>query len=50
MNKNINNFKDVLEEIRSCSNKIEEAGYIIETEEYDLEGTYQVIFKINKKD
>lgn len=42
----IDNFKDVLEEIRTCGNKIEKAGFNIETEEIDLNGTYQVIFKI----
>lgn len=44
----INDFKDILHSIRSCSNKIEEAGFTIETEEYDLEGMYQVVFKITK--
>lgn len=42
----IDNFKDVLEEIRTCGNKIEKAGFEIETEEIDLNGEYQVIFKI----
>ena len=46
----INEFKDVLQLIRNCSEKIEESGFIIDTEEYDLEGEYQVVFKINKKD
>ena len=46
----INNFKDVLNSIRKCSDKIEEAGYTIETEEYDLEDAYQVVFKITKAD
>ena len=45
---NINNFKDVLEEIRNCSKKIEESGFEVETEEIDLDGTYQVTFKIKK--
>ena len=44
----INNFKDVLQSIRNCSNKIEESGFVIDTEEYDLEGMYQVVFKITK--
>ena len=44
----INNFKDVLQTIRDCSEKIERAGYVIDTEEYDLDNTYQVIFKIEK--
>ncbi len=46
----IDNFKDVLQAIRECSNRIEAAGFIIDEEEYDLEGTYQVVFKIQKKD
>jgi len=44
----IKSFKDVLQIIRECSDKIEEAGFIIDTEEYDLDDTYQVVFKINK--
>ena len=44
----INNLKDVIEEIRSCSNKIETSGFEVETEEIDLDGEYQVIFKIKK--
>ena len=46
----INDFKDVLQLIRDCSEKIEEAGFIIDTEEYDLEDAYQVVFKINKEE
>lgn len=45
----INNFKDVLQSIRKCSDKIEQAGYVIDTEEYDLDGVYQVVFKITKE-
>lgn len=41
-------FKDVLEQIRECSDRIEQSGYQIETEEIDLDGEYQVIFKIRK--
>lgn len=44
----INNFKDVLQSIRNISDDIEDAGFKIETEEYDLEGMYQVVFKITK--
>ena len=44
----LNNFKDVLQLIRDCSEKIEDAGFIIDTEEYDLDDMYQIIFKINK--
>lgn len=46
--KPIKNFKDVLSAIRNCSTEIENAGFVIDTEEYDLEDTYQVIFKITK--
>lgn len=42
----ITDFKDVLEEIRDCSKKIEKSGFEIHTEEIDLNGEYQVIFKI----
>ena len=44
----ITSFKDVLQLIRECSEKIEDAGYKIDTEEIDLDDIYQVIFKINK--
>ena len=44
----INNFKDILEEIRNCSKKIEDSGFEVETEEIDLDGAYQVTFKIKK--
>ena len=46
----INNFKDALQEIRTISQEIEDAGFEIETEEYDLDGTYQVVFKIKNND
>ena len=48
--KKINNFKDVLQTIRDCSDEIDNAGFIIDTEEYDLEDTYQIIIKIKKQD
>ena len=41
-------FKQIINLIRDVNNTIEKCGYTIETEEYDLEGVYQVIFKINK--
>ena len=44
----ITNLKDVIGLIRDCSEKIENAGFMIDTEELDLEDVYQVIFKINK--
>lgn len=42
-------FKQVLNMIRDLSNKIEEIGYVIDTEEIDLENIYQVVFNITKK-
>ena len=44
----ITNLKDVIGLIRECSEKIEDAGFMIDTEELDLEDMYQVIFRINK--
>lgn len=44
----ITNLKDVIGLIRECSEKIEDAGFMIDTEELDLENMYQVIFRINK--
>lgn len=41
-------FKQIINLIRDVNSTIEKCGYTIETEEYDLEGVYQVIFKINK--
>ena len=44
----ITNLKDIINLIRECSEKIEDAGFMIDTEELDLEDMYQVIFRINK--
>jgi len=44
----MNNFKDVLQTIRNNSEEIENSGFEIETEEFDLGNFYQVIFKIKK--
>ena len=41
-------FKEVINSIRECSSKIEQYGFKIEVEEYDLTNLYQVIFKIEK--
>lgn len=41
-------MKDVIKIIRDCNDIIESYGYKIETEEFDLETMYQVIFKIYK--
>ncbi len=41
-------FKEVIAAIRECSNKIEQYGFKIDVEEYDLANLYQVVFKIEK--
>ena len=41
-------FKQIINLIRDVNTTIEKCGYSIETEEYDLESVYQVVFKINK--
>ena len=41
-------FKEVINLIRECSSKIEQYGYRIDLEEYDLSTIYQVVFKIEK--
>lgn len=41
-------MRDVIKIIRDCNDIIESYGYKIETEEFDLETMYQVIFKIYK--
>lgn len=43
------NIKNAIDAIRSCSEELKKLGFVIETEEYDFEDMYQVIFKINKK-
>lgn len=42
-------MKTVISTIRNCAETIEKYGYKIDTEEFDLEDVYQVIFKIHKK-
>ena len=41
-------MKTIINLIRQCSDTIEKCGYKIDTEEYDLENMYQVVFKIDK--
>ena len=41
-------FKEIINAIRECSEKIEKYGYKIDVEEYDLSTLYQVVFKIEK--
>ena len=42
-------FKTIISLIRKCSQAIENSGYKIETEEYNLDNLYQVVFKIEKQ-
>ena len=42
-------LKTIINLIRQCSDTIEKCGYKIDTEEYDLENMYQVVFKIDKQ-
>ena len=42
-------IKTIINLIRQCSDTIEKCGYKIDTEEYDLENMYQVVFKIDKQ-
>ena len=42
-------FKQIINLIRDLSSTIEKCGYMIDTEEFDMDDMYQVIFKINKK-
>jgi hypothetical protein len=42
-------LKQVIAMIRDLNDKIEGYGFNIDTEEYDLDGMYQVIFKIEKQ-
>lgn len=46
---NTNNLKQAVDLIRECAKKVEQLGLVLETEEYDFEDMYQVIFKITKK-
>lgn len=42
-------LRTVINTVRECSKTIEKYGYVIDTEEFDFEDMYQVIFKIQKK-
>ena len=44
----VQDFKEIINAIRECSAKIEQYGYKIDVEEYDLSTIYQVVFKIEK--
>lgn len=41
-------FRQVIKIIRNSEQQIEQAGYVIEMEEFDFDDMYQVIFKIKK--
>ncbi len=41
-------FKEIINLIRQLNDTIEQCGYTVDTEEYDLENEYQVIIKIEK--
>ena len=42
-------IKTVVNTIRNCADTIEKYGFAVETEEFDLEDMYQIIFKVHKK-
>ena len=42
------NIKLALDAIRQCESTLENLGFIVDTEELDFEGNYQVTFKIQK--
>ena len=42
-------LKTIINTIRKCAETIEKYGYVIDTEEFDFEDMYQVIFKVQKK-
>ena len=57
-NNNVNNaetvvseptLKDIISMIRKCADDIEKQGFELDSEEFDFQDIYQVIFKIKKK-
>ena len=42
-------IRQAIDELRNVTNKLEGMGFKIETEEFDLENAYQVIFRISKQ-
>lgn len=44
-----NDIKTAIDMIRKCSSQIEQAGFVVDVDEFDFEDMYQVIFKIEKK-
>lgn len=43
------NLKNVIDTFRNCEKTIEQYGFVVDTEEFDLEDMYQVVFKVHKK-
>ena len=43
------NIRQAVDEIRQSTNKIENMGFNIDTEEYDLDQYYQIVIKISKE-
>ena len=43
------NLKMVIDAFRECEKTIQKYGFIVDTEEFDLEDMYQVVFKVHKK-
>lgn len=48
MQKESLSLRDVINKIRKCADEIESMGFGIDTEEFDFDDMYQVIFKIKK--
>ena len=44
-----NNMTQALDAIRACAENLKQLGYEVDTDEFDLENMYQVIFKVTKK-
>lgn len=42
-------IKTAINTIRTCTDTIEKYGFVVDSEEYDLEDIYQVVIKIQKK-
>lgn len=42
------NMKQAINIIRECTSKLENLGYIVDSDEFDLDNMYQVIIKIDK--
>lgn len=43
------NISQAISEIRQCANKLENIGFSIDVEEYDLDQNYQIVIKIGKE-